>query len=301
MALIRCQMCNEKINDTVTSCPNCGKHITENDIFVAKILKKQSILLTCAKLTIYFMIFGFFVLLIFDPSDFKNLISSSKSQEINGKNLTVSSISQKFSKKKTISSAFQFQGVNYTIIKKRHFGNIKATIDIRLERKVSEDFLKKLASKIREDEPKKFDRIFLSYYLPNMTYGAGAWATTHFETNLKVKILGTTIKEEGILLNEPKKILYDEIIGEWFDDSPYVAGKYTFIKKSGKIFMIRKLNKGRKKGTKIEMIQKNQSGRIRFEEKKKRNDSGEYYLIEKNGNMSVYDNAGHIFTMRSIK
>ena len=48
------------------------------------------------------------------------------------------------------------------------------------------------------------------------------------------------------------------------------------------------------------MIQKNQSGRLRFEEKGG-NDHGEYYLIERNGDLSVYDSAGLISTMRAIK
>ena len=89
-----------------------------------------------------------------------------------------------------------------------------------------------------------------------------------------------------------------EIIGEWLDDSPYVAGKYTFLKRNGKVIMIRKFKDG--SGSEEEMIQKKQSGRLRFEEKEG-NDCGDYYLIEKNGNLGVYDNAGLIQTMRSIK
>jgi hypothetical protein len=49
-----------------------------------------------------------------------------------------------------------------------------------------------------------------------------------------------------------------------------------------------------------EMIQKKQSGLLRFEEKKG-NDFGEYYLIENNGNLGSYDRDGLISTMRAIK
>jgi len=200
----------------------------------------------------------------------------------------------------TVSAfAKSFQGVSYTIIEKSRMGNIKLSIDIRLEQKVSKDFLQKLALKLRQGETIKYDRIFISYLLPGMIPGAGAWATSHFNPNLNVEILGTTIEEEKLLMSKPKDSS-GEIIGEWFglDDSPYTPAKYTLLKKNGKIIMIRKYKDG--SGSEEEMIQKKQSGKLRFEEKGG-NDFGEYYLIESNGHLAIYDNMGLINTMRSIK
>ena len=176
-------------------------------------------------------------------------------------------------------------------------GSIKLSIDIRLEQKVSKDFLQKLALKLRQEEPIKYDRIFICYLLPGMTPGAGVWATSHFNPNLKVEILGTTLEEEKALMSKPKDSS-GKIIGEWLDESPYVGAKYTLLKRNGKIIMIRKFKDG--SGSEKEMIQKKQSGKLRFEEKGG-NDFGEYYLIESNGRLAVYDNAGLINTMRPIK
>ena len=195
------------------------------------------------------------------------------------------------------ASAKSFEGVSYTIVEKSSMGSIKLSINIRLEQKVSKDFLQKLALKLRQEEPIKYDRIFITYYLPDMTPGSGAWATSHFNPNLKVNILGMTIEEEKALMSKPKDSSA-EIIGEWIDDSPYIGAKYTLVKRNGKIIMSRKFKDG--SGSKEEMIQKKQSGKLRFEEKGG-NDFGEYYLIESNGRLSVYDNAGLINTMRSIK
>jgi hypothetical protein len=61
---------------------------------------------------------------------------------------------------------------------------------------------------------------------------------------------------------------------------------------------VRKFKAG--SGSEKEMIQKNHSGKLRFEEKEG-NDFGEYYLIERNGNLGAYDSAGLISTMRAIK
>jgi len=190
-----------------------------------------------------------------------------------------------------------FQGVKYTIIKKSNLRSIKCSIDIRLEKKVTRDFLHKLALTLREAESRKYDRMFILYYLPGMKPGSGAWATSHFNPNLEVKILGITIEQEKALMTKSTDSS-GEIIGEWLDEAPYVGGKYTFLNKNGKIIMIRKFKDG--SGSEEEMIQKKQSGRLRFEEKGG-NDFGEYYLIERNGKLGAYDNEGLIRTMRSIK
>jgi hypothetical protein len=192
-------------------------------------------------------------------------------------------------------SAETFQDVNYTVIEKTSLGSVKGSIDIRLEKKVTKDFLQKLALKLREAQPKKYDRLFITYYLPGMTPGLGAWATSHFNPNLEVKILGTTIEEENALTGGAKNSS-GEIIGEWLDE--FLGAKYTLMKKNGKIIMVLKFKDG--SGSEKEMIQKNQSGRLRFEEKGG-NDFGEYYLIERNGDLGAYDSAGLISTMRSIK
>lgn len=194
-------------------------------------------------------------------------------------------------------SAETFQGVNYTVIEKTNLGTVKGSIVIRLEKKVTRDLLHKLALNLKEAQPRKYDRLFIEYYLPGMTPGSGAWATSHFNPTLEVRILGTTIEEEKALKAGPKESS-DEIIGEWLDESPYVGAKYTLKKKNGKIIMVRKFKDG--SGSEKEMIQKKHSGKLRFEEKEG-NDFGEYYLIERNGNLGAYDSAGLISTMQAIK
>jgi hypothetical protein len=195
------------------------------------------------------------------------------------------------------ASAGSFKGINYAIIEKSKIGSIKISIDIRLQKKASKDFLRELALNLQKAEAKKYDRMFITYYLPGMTPGAGAWATSHFSPNFEVKILGTTIEEEKTLMSN-SKISSGKIIGEWLDESPYVGAKYTFLKRDGKIIMICKFKGG--SGSEKEMIQKKQSGRLRFEEKVG-NNFGEYYLVDRKGNLGVYDNAGLITTMSSIK
>ena len=129
-----------------------------------------------------------------------------------------------------------FDGKSFSILKKANEANIKGSIDVRLEEKVSKDFLNKLALKLKNDDPQKFDRLFITYYLPGMTPGAGAWATSHFNPELEVKILGTTIEEEKELKKKSESPS-DKVLGEWLDESPYVGAKYTLLKKGNKTIM----------------------------------------------------------------
>jgi len=68
------------------------------------------------------------------------------------------------------------QGANYKVIEKTNLGGVKYSLSIRLEKKVSKDSLYKLALKLRETQPSKYNRLFITYYLPGMTLGLGAWA-----------------------------------------------------------------------------------------------------------------------------
>ena len=192
--------------------------------------------------------------------------------------------------------ALTFEGINYAVIEKSNWENIKCRISIRLEQKVSKEFLQKLAVKLRQEETIKYTRILISYYLPGMIPGSDPWATSHFNPDLDVKILGTTIEEEKALVSNPKNSSA-ETIGEWLDD-PYVGTKYTLLKNNGKILLIRKFKDG--SSSEKEMIQKMQSGRLRFEEIGG-NKFGDYFLIDINGRLAVYDYTGLLSTMRSIK
>lgn len=192
--------------------------------------------------------------------------------------------------------ALTLDGINYTVIEKYNWENYKCRINIRLEQKVPKDFLQKLAVKLQQEETIKFARILISYYLPGMIPGSSPWATSNFNPDLEVKILGTTVAEEKALESNSKGSSA-ELIGEWFDD-PYVGTKYTLIKNNGKIFMIQIFKDGSR--SEKEMVQRNQSGRLRFDEIGG-NKYGEYYLIDINEQLAFKDNTGHIVTMRSKK
>lgn len=79
--------------------------------------------------------------------------------------------------------------VKYEILNDNRTANIKRSVDVRINKEVSKEALGNIAERIKADF--QFERTFISYYLPEMTVGAGAWATSHYDPNLSVSILLT--------------------------------------------------------------------------------------------------------------
>jgi hypothetical protein len=190
----------------------------------------------------------------------------------------------------TISKAVDF---TYKIIDINRLGTIKCEITVRLNKRISEDALRKLAIELHTKEPKKYDRIFITYYLPGMTVGAGAWATTHFNPNLDVRILGMTIEEEKYLLKKEKKIS-GKIIGAWVNK---LYGKYTITKKGSDYVLETKYKDG--SGSTKDLINYKFHGKMAFKEKGE--NSGDYFVIEDSGDLKFYDSLGLFISMRAIK
>lgn len=76
----------------------------------------------------------------------------------------------------------------YISVEKLH--NIKLSIDVRALKKMPESDLEKSAKSIyREKKGSIFQRVFITWYLPGMKVGSGAWATTHFTPTLRVDLM----------------------------------------------------------------------------------------------------------------
>lgn len=70
---------------------------------------------------------------------------------------------------------------SYSVISDTSLKNIKRSVDVRLQTRLTEEQLTELAKEIQKKSPKQYERTFICYYLPDMEPGAGAWATSHFE------------------------------------------------------------------------------------------------------------------------
>jgi hypothetical protein len=129
-----------------------------------------------------------------------------------------------------------------------------------------------------------------------MEVGAGAWATTHFDPDLEVCILGLTAEEEEALKqqhDDPSR----EVIGSWLDDRPFIGNRITIFRQNGKLFMENTYKDG--SSGKMEIVKKLSDKGITFRGKEI-NRFGEFYLIDNQGNLQMWDEEGIISTARKI-
>ena len=88
----------------------------------------------------------------------------------------------------------------------------------------------------------------------------------------------------------------DVLIGQWVDESPYALGIVTIIERDKKTIITTKLKTAE---FELEAKVSQQGKNKRFDEVG--NDFGEYYLLDSNGNLKLYDSDGFIIQYKKIK
>ena len=187
--------------------------------------------------------------------------------------------------------------VTYTIIGEEILPRIKRSLTVRLSRKVSQDVLRCIAIRLRDSGRNRYPRTFIFYHLPGMQLGYGAWAITHFKPDLEVEILGLTAEQERALKQVPDDPAR-RVIGNWLDQMPLGGSRITIFCQDGRLFLQTKYKDG--SGGKTEVIEKRSAGSRRFQDKEGSR-VGEFYLLDKHGDLQLWDREGLISTARKIK
>ncbi|MFB3910057.1 MAG: PDZ domain-containing protein [Candidatus Eisenbacteria bacterium] len=116
------------------------------------------------------------------------------------------------------SDADATPSTTYRVESDERLPGVKRSVDVILDHKVSIEELRAIAVEIKEADTHEYARTFILYYLPGMQVGAGAWASSHFDPELEVKILGPSMdKEEGA--RRSGESVGKETLGCWVDNS----------------------------------------------------------------------------------
>ncbi|MCK4635272.1 MAG: hypothetical protein KAT32_00240 [Candidatus Moranbacteria bacterium] len=177
---------------------------------------------------------------------------------------------------------------SYKIEKKDFMKPIKASFDVRLENKITEKEIQIIANKIKSENA-GYDKYFILYYLPDMKIGAGAWATSNFNPDLEIKILGLTLEEENKTKN-PSLMPTGKIVGKWLHE---MHNNTTVIFNEDNKFKMRQLFKDGSFGDK-DLVKKDDNIYTY------QNDFGEYVKIENDGSLSWYSENGKFATLQKI-
>jgi hypothetical protein len=185
----------------------------------------------------------------------------------------------------------------YSVISESEMKDQRHTIEVRLSKKISEQDLRSLAMELKKSEKKSYERTFIMYLLPGMKVGSGAWATTHFNPDLEVHILGLTVSQEQKMAQDVKSESRD-VVGIWADERPYVGAKLTLFRDKGKVFLETKYADGSE--SLDEMIEAKGSTGTKLVEKGG-NEHGEYLVLDRNGNLRAGGGNGIFLTYKKLK
>lgn len=188
------------------------------------------------------------------------------------------------------------EDVTYTVIDANVIPGMKRSLDIRLNRRVSEEVLRSIALELKGKDPKDYERTFISYYLPGQSVGAGGWATTQFNPDLEVLILEPTAEQAKSLdrgRNDPSR----EVLGAWLWESPTKVW-INLYRQGGKLYMEQKHSDG--SSSNLEVVEEVLQSGHRLEERGG-SSLGEYFLIDLLGNLQIRDREGLIATAKKIE
>lgn len=176
--------------------------------------------------------------------------------------------------------------VKYEIVKEEtNEGSSRCKIDIKLNKMVAENVLKEISMELHRDR-KQYDRLWISYSIPQTETSEFTWATANFTPSLEVEIFGLTEEKEKVLANVT--VDASKIIGKWRDNTPSAESSMVIYKENGKL----KLKTTYYDGSSWieEMVQKQSNNKTHYYYV---DDSrGEYFVVEKNGNLGMYSSDG---------
>lgn len=263
MGLVACRECGRKISKRAKNCPGCG----------APVKRKSSLsLIGCfAVIGLFFMGLIFMALcagLFGDRSNLPEKQTTSTSQS--GAQNSQTDI---------------LDGVDYQIIKDDTFLDYKRSVDVRVQKKISEEQLRTLALKLKAKNPNQFERTFICYYLPGMLVDSGAWATTHFNPELEVKVLGLTGEEEKKLRKMPE-VKHPGSLGDWFLEDDAFPGRISIYKEDGMYYMEKMYQDGN--SSKDQLVEKDFKGGRKFMKVKLSGPKNDYYVIKSNGDLQIW-------------
>ena len=178
---------------------------------------------------------------------------------------------------------------SYAIIKTNIIPGIKRGLEIRLNKKISDNDLRLLALKLKVLDPNQYERTFISYYLPDMKTDCGCWATTNFNPDLEIKIIGLTLEEEKKLSKQPPPTNV-EVLGRWMDETPLFSNLTTIFREKGKLYIEQLFSDGQR--LKYELNKKKSSKGRRFD--KISSSTGEYWIISPSDDLQIRDTRGLI-------
>ncbi len=169
----------------------------------------------------------------------------------------------------------------------------KNELAIEINKKISIEQIATLADELFSSK-KKQRRFYIFYLLPDMKIGSGAWATSHFDPELEIQIIGATTEQENTMKKTANSV-DGEIIGKWYEEQ-YTKSTYVLFKKENKIFLRTLFSNGQTNDDEMVIIEKGQK-KVEY---KKGGYNGEYFILNADNTLGFYNSEDKNFTTAKI-
>lgn len=184
--------------------------------------------------------------------------------------------------------------MDYKIINENRLLKNKCEIEIQLFKKATKDELVNISNNLYQENDQNFEFFHISFYLQSQSPDTDdAWAVAIFNPNLRI-MMGLTVTNESLLKDRISPIANKK--GEWIDHIQNGA-KYTLGIEDSKFILA--IDYPESKGYKLQLIESSDG-----EEKKYKdilpNEANEFYIINSDGDLELYDEDGLIRTLPKI-
>lgn len=177
--------------------------------------------------------------------------------------------------------------IAYKVTKDHSKRNIKRAVDVLLPERIDKSTLKALAQKLYREG---YKRTFIGYRLQEDPDGP-YWATTNYNPDLEVNILGTSKRENNKLISKP--LTADgKMLGKWVVNWGYKY-KAVILESDDGIFIKTLFSDG--SGNTEKLAKSTVGNTIRYYEGGGK-ERGEYYTISPNGDLQFWGQNGNYYT-----
>lgn len=187
------------------------------------------------------------------------------------------------------------EDLEVSILSEDVFEAARRSLNVQLSRRVTEEVLAALAYDLRDQDPRDYERTFIVYYLPGMEEGSGGWATSHFDPELSVQILGLPADGEPTVTGDASGS-DGEVIGIWEDNRPGVASRYTLLESENGLAFEQVFRDGSSRTIEVEESSSSLGRRLADPD----NEFGEYFLI-RDDRLELWDEEGVVFSAPEVE
>lgn len=187
------------------------------------------------------------------------------------------------------ADTLSFVPTDYVIIEDEKKRDIKRVVKVELPHRISEAEIQGIANEIKNNDPNTYERTFILYFLAGED--KSAWASSHFDPSLIVKIMGSTVEDHEQLKNKTVSST-GRLVGEWSANWGYEY-RQIIEEIEGKFYERQIFADSESQPT--ELTKTKIKGKDAFQSEAGK-DHGEYYIINQNGDLEFWSENGNFYT-----